>query len=296
MSDMIPDLTPVSQKMNGGNEKDSSERKSPLTRKQNAVLEFIKIYISDNGRPPTIKEIGDGVKISSLSTVHEHLKVLKDQGYIQKEAHKTRGIKLLKTVDDNLYLEPSEKTDIQKVKAAVRNVRLFLPEASYVLRLAEIKSKVRARSVSMHIINEETRGTILKPRVWLGCWDEKNKKPREFLVGSENQGIAGHAYSSRCAYIVGDVRKDEHYIYSEDESSMHIRSMLVMPIFDFDGVVIGVISLESNLENRFEGFHGLDKDLIDAMEEIGDCKYIKRQRSIETSVEIFLWLFDTMIS
>ena len=53
-----------------------------LTRQQQAVYDFVKSYIEEKSYPPTIREIGAAVGLSSTSTVHSHVKTLIDKGYL----------------------------------------------------------------------------------------------------------------------------------------------------------------------------------------------------------------------
>ena len=66
-----------------------------LSQRQKLILEFIQRHIDRQGYPPTVREIGDAVKLSSSSTVHAHLKSLEERGYIQREAVLTRAIKIV---------------------------------------------------------------------------------------------------------------------------------------------------------------------------------------------------------
>lgn len=53
--------------------------------KREEILEYIKQYIQDHGYSPTIREIGDGVGISSTSGVHIYLKQMLDEGMIESD-------------------------------------------------------------------------------------------------------------------------------------------------------------------------------------------------------------------
>lgn len=66
-----------------------------LTTKQGETLEFIKKYIVSHGYPPSVREIGAGMGLSSPATVHTHLKELESKGFIRKENSKFRTIELL---------------------------------------------------------------------------------------------------------------------------------------------------------------------------------------------------------
>ncbi len=66
-----------------------------LTRRQNDVLTFVKSYIVSHGYPPTVREIGKALNISSPATIHAHLSNLENKGFIKKEGSKNRAIELL---------------------------------------------------------------------------------------------------------------------------------------------------------------------------------------------------------
>lgn len=64
-----------------------------ISPRQKQVLAYIEDHIAERGYPPTVREIGKGVNLSSSSTVHAHLKALEDAGLIKREAILTRAIK-----------------------------------------------------------------------------------------------------------------------------------------------------------------------------------------------------------
>ncbi len=80
------------------------------TKKQTEVLTFIKKFIVDNGFPPSIREIGKGLNLSSSATVFVHLKNLEEKGLIRTTSSKFRTIELLV---ENEYADASE--DVVKV-------------------------------------------------------------------------------------------------------------------------------------------------------------------------------------
>ncbi|MBQ2593771.1 MAG: transcriptional repressor LexA [Candidatus Riflebacteria bacterium] len=67
---------------------------NPLTPKQQNVLAFIQNYMSKNNYAPTIAEICHGLKLSSTSTVHKHLKTLVEKGYLDSMPGRTRGLSM----------------------------------------------------------------------------------------------------------------------------------------------------------------------------------------------------------
>lgn len=65
-----------------------------LTNKQQQIYDFIRAFQSEHGYPPSVREIGEAVGLSSPSTVHFHLKGLEEAGVITKAAGKTRAISM----------------------------------------------------------------------------------------------------------------------------------------------------------------------------------------------------------
>ena len=67
-----------------------------LNKREKAILKFIEKQINDKGYPPSVREIGKAVGLSSTATVHTYIAKLKEKGYIAKEDQKGRTLKLLK--------------------------------------------------------------------------------------------------------------------------------------------------------------------------------------------------------
>lgn len=70
-----------------------------LTKKQQKVYEFIESYIEAKGFGPTVREIAEGLELSSPSTVHVHLKTLEQKGYIVRDNLKSRSIALTRPLE-----------------------------------------------------------------------------------------------------------------------------------------------------------------------------------------------------
>jgi repressor LexA len=65
-----------------------------LTPRQRQVLEFIDTEQRERGYPPSVREIGEAVGLSSSSTVHAHLAALQDKGYLTRDPTKPRAIEI----------------------------------------------------------------------------------------------------------------------------------------------------------------------------------------------------------
>ena len=73
---------------------EASARK-PLTARQRTILEAISTSISTHGYPPSMREIGDVVGLSSLSSVTHQLSRLEALGYIRRDPKRPRAIEVL---------------------------------------------------------------------------------------------------------------------------------------------------------------------------------------------------------
>lgn len=73
-----------------------NDEMTDLNKRERAILKFIEKQIKDKGYPPSVREIGKAVGLSSTATVHGYLAKLSQKGYIKKEDQKGRTLKLLK--------------------------------------------------------------------------------------------------------------------------------------------------------------------------------------------------------
>jgi repressor LexA len=71
-----------------------------LSERQNKILDFLKIFTLDNGYPPTIREIGKAVGITSTSVVNYNLDALQRAGYIYRDRTVSRGIRLVEGLEE----------------------------------------------------------------------------------------------------------------------------------------------------------------------------------------------------
>lgn len=81
-----------------------------LTKRQGEALEFIRRFMKDHSKPPTFRELGEQMGISSTRAVSDLLKALEKKGYIEREPGRSRGINLPRTELTNPDLPPSVRT------------------------------------------------------------------------------------------------------------------------------------------------------------------------------------------
>jgi repressor LexA len=63
-----------------------------LSGKRRQILEFIERQVRERGYPPSVREIGEAVGLTSSSTVHTHLQILQRHGFLRRDPTKPRAI------------------------------------------------------------------------------------------------------------------------------------------------------------------------------------------------------------
>jgi repressor LexA len=66
-----------------------------ITRRQRQVYDFISEFVQKNGYSPSFEEIGEGLELSSLATVHKHISNLEKKGLLTRDYNRSRSIDLL---------------------------------------------------------------------------------------------------------------------------------------------------------------------------------------------------------
>jgi SOS-response transcriptional repressor LexA len=84
----------------------------PLTKRQAELLRVIKTFYRKNGYMPSLEEMAKRMKVSSLSTIHEHLENIENKGYICREMNAARGITLM---------DEKESFRVNVIKSTKRN-------------------------------------------------------------------------------------------------------------------------------------------------------------------------------
>ena len=68
--------------------------KEKITKRQQQAFDFICTFTAAHGYPPSVREIGSAIGLSSPSTVHSHLHKLEEAGYIKRDPNKPRTIEI----------------------------------------------------------------------------------------------------------------------------------------------------------------------------------------------------------
>lgn len=71
-----------------------------LSDRQQHILDFLKEFTLRNGYPPSVREVGEAVGLSSSSTVHSHLNALENKGYIRRDPSSARALTVIDVEGD----------------------------------------------------------------------------------------------------------------------------------------------------------------------------------------------------
>jgi repressor LexA len=66
-----------------------------LTKRQKQVLDFLMDFINRRGYSPSFEEIGKGLRLSSLATVHKHLDNLARKGFVRRRFNQSRSLEVV---------------------------------------------------------------------------------------------------------------------------------------------------------------------------------------------------------
>lgn len=92
-----------------------------LTPRQRKVLEVIRDWVERFGYPPSVREIGDAVGLTSTSSVHHQLRTLERKGYLRRDPNRTRAVDV-RGPDD-----PADASEVTEELRAARPTPAFVP-------------------------------------------------------------------------------------------------------------------------------------------------------------------------
>lgn len=93
-----------------------------LTPRQRKVLEVIRDWVERFGYPPSVREIGDAVGLTSTSSVHHQLRTLERKGYLRRDPNRTRAVDVRSPEEDS---EGSEAAEVRAERPAPAFVPLL---------------------------------------------------------------------------------------------------------------------------------------------------------------------------
>lgn len=130
-----------------------------VTKRQKEVYDFIQAFVHKNGYSPSFEEIGTGLGLSSLATVHKHISNLERKGMLRRDYNRSRSIDLIGPRTRQRAVSTDPALPLLGRIAAGRPVETF--EVPETISLAEITRKrdvfvLQVRGDSMqdeHIVN-----------------------------------------------------------------------------------------------------------------------------------------------
>lgn len=94
--------------------------KDRLTDKQTEILNFIKSFISENGFPPTLREIGKYFNIVSTFGVKRHIVALQKKGFLKINSNSSRAISIVKSTEDEFENVINRAENVHKIPVVGR--------------------------------------------------------------------------------------------------------------------------------------------------------------------------------
>ncbi|MBW6466743.1 MAG: transcriptional repressor LexA [Brevefilum sp.] len=99
-----------------------ARKKVGLGERHKKILRFLEKFHSENGYPPSIREIGENTSISSTSVVNYYLNQLEEMHYIERESNVSRGIRLVRNLEGQLLKAAQTVTEMFTVPVIGRIV------------------------------------------------------------------------------------------------------------------------------------------------------------------------------
>lgn len=150
MSDLPPIVPTGCSFLNQGFKKariNMGRKKEGLGERHKRILAYLETYQKEFGYPPSIREICESTNISSTSVVNYYLEQLEELGYIVRENHISRGIRVIKSLENKL------KEGAQVVMDATENL-IRLPHFGNIVA----GKPINVPSVARNELDLETNG------------------------------------------------------------------------------------------------------------------------------------------
>lgn len=101
-----------------------------LTKRQSELLDFLRRTIAVQGYAPSLEEMAAHFELSSVGTVHKHLKALEEKGFIRRQWNRSRAIEIVETPDGRARRVPMLGALRQRatIQTAPRSESIAVPE------------------------------------------------------------------------------------------------------------------------------------------------------------------------
>ena len=235
------------------------KRKKGLSDRQKKILEVLSSFQDQNGYPPSIREICSEADISSTSVVNYYLEQLEEMGYIERDRRISRGVRLIKPLDD------ATQTISSQVKKAAEAVSEMLqipvlgritageltpvPSSDFSYYDSESKieipqSQLPGREQGKDLYALEVQGdsmidamvndgdiVIMKPTS-----EARNGEMVVIWMGEDNETTLKYFFRENGQVRLQPANPTMQPIYIEDPSTLEVRGKVVMVIRQVSGL------------------------------------------------------------
>lgn len=87
-----PEPTAAPPAVVGGRGRSTPRAAPALTRRQQDILDAIRHHVADIGYPPSVRELGKAVGLTSTSSIAHQLEILAARGYIRRDERRPRAL------------------------------------------------------------------------------------------------------------------------------------------------------------------------------------------------------------
>lgn len=115
-----------------------------ITKRQREVYDFISQFVQKNGYSPSFEEIGKGMGLSSLATVHKHITNLERKGLLKREANRSRSI------------------DVMPVRSRARSEKTTLPLMGRIVAGRPIEAVENPETISLGDLTKSKEVFVLQ--------------------------------------------------------------------------------------------------------------------------------------
>ena len=201
--------------------------KKKLTRRQNDVLTYIKKYTAMHGFPPAIREICEGVGLSSPATAFVHVKNLQDAGYLKKNNNKFRTIEVLV---DKEYEQKNEEIVkgplLGKITAGSPITAIETPNEYFDLPASLIPAK--AEVFTLHVSGESMINRGIYDGDYVIVRKQRNAKNGDIVVAMTEENEA----------TIKTFYKEKDHIRLQPENDT--MEPIILPNVTILGIAIGL--------------------------------------------------------